>query len=272
MLSRSRAPDYHSNRRLILIVANQFDRASAELAQSWGSRCRILSCRDLSVAGWRHCVGAAPGADRAMIGGCAVQAGEISGVLTRTSHIWQEELVYVAPADRAYVSAEMSSFLVSWLSALQCPVLNRPVPSSLAGPSWGPEQWAALAAVAGMRVQPLRRSVRWGTDVALRPPALGSTSLTIVGKRCFGEAHPALRTQARRLADFAQVDLAGVHFSSGDEDAHFAGVNLFPPIVDVDVAGAVLEYFGDPGRWSLLRPDRALSWRQAHNPPAGAEA
>jgi hypothetical protein len=207
-----------------------------------------------------------------MIGGCAVQAGDITGVLTRTSHIWQEELVYVAPADRLYVSAEMSSFLVSWLSALECPVLNRPVPSSLAGPSWGPEQWAALAAVAGMRVKPLRRSVRWGADMALRPADLGSTSLTIVGRRCFGEAHPALRTQARRLADFAQVDLAGVHFSSGDEDAYFAGVDLFPPIVDVDVAGAVLDYFSDPGCWSLPRPDRALSWRQAHRPPAHAEA
>jgi hypothetical protein len=207
-----------------------------------------------------------------MIGRRAVQAGEISGVLSRTPHIWQEELAYLAPGDRAYVAVEMSAFLVSWLSALNCPVLNRPVPSSLAGPSWRPEQWAALAAIAGMRVQPVRRSIRWGIAIPPQPAALGPTLLTIVGSRCFGEAHPALRAQAHRLADIAQVDLAGVHFSSGDEDAYFAGVNLFPPIMNVDIAGAVLDYFGDPGCWSLLRSDRAFSWRKAYGAPAGAEA
>jgi hypothetical protein len=207
-----------------------------------------------------------------MIGRCAVQAGEISGVLSRTPHIWQDELVYLAPGDRAYVAAEMSAFLVSWLSALECPVLNRPVPSSIAGPSWRPELWAALAAMAGMRVQPLRRSVRWGNEIPPQPAVLGPTSLTIVGSRCFGEAHPALQAQARRLADITQVDLAGVHFSSGDEDAYFAGVDLFPPIRDVDIAGAVLDYFDEPGCWSLLRCDPAFSWRKASSALAGAEA
>jgi hypothetical protein len=241
---------------LILIVANRFDRASAELGEAWGSVCRVLTCQDLSVAGWRHRVGADPRADRAMISGRSVQAGEITGVLTRTAYIWQEELVYLAPGDRAYVAAEMSAFLVSWLSALECPVLNRPVPASLAGPSWRREQWTVLAARAGMRVQALSRRVRWGTNVSLQSVPLGPTSITVVGCRSFGEAHPVLRTQARRLADIAEVDLADVHFSSGDEDAYFAGVNLFPPITDPDIAGAVLDYFGEPGCWSLLRPDR----------------
>jgi hypothetical protein len=223
------------------------------------------------VAGWRYRVGGDPRADRAMIGGRSVEAGEISGVLTRTPHIWHEELVYLTPGDRAYVAVEMSAFLVSWLSALECPVLNRPVPSSLAGPSWRVVQWTALAVGVGMRVQPLRRQVRWGTPVSLQPAAFGPTSITVVGRRSFGEAHPVLKAQARRLADIAQVDLAGVHFSSGDEDAYFAGVNLFPPITGPDIAGAVLDYFGDPGRWSLLRPDQAISWRRAQTPPAGAE-
>jgi hypothetical protein len=50
----------------------------------------------------------------------------------------------------------MKAFLLSWLSQLNCLVLNRPTPLCLSGPSWRPEQWTYAAAQLGIPVQPLR--------------------------------------------------------------------------------------------------------------------
>ena len=105
---------------------------------------------------------------RAIIGGRSVVTVEITGVLTRLTHIWEQELVQIVAEDRRYVVAEMSAFLMSWLSALDCPVLNRPVPGCLSGPSWRPEQWAAAATRADMRVAPQQHQPCGYADTVLR--------------------------------------------------------------------------------------------------------
>ncbi len=271
--SKSRAKGSHRERRLILIVANRFDQAARKLEEEWRAHdAHVVTCHDLSVSGWRHYVGERQGVARAMIGGRPIATREITGVLTRTTFIWDQELAHIVQDDKGYIAAEMSAFLMSWLSALECPVLNRPVPGSLAGPSWHPEQWAVAAFQAGMRVWPAHRRVRMGSDPLLDIAPLGRTTATVVGRRCLGDAHPSLRAKARRLADIAEVDFLCVHFSGGDEDAYFAGANLFPSIASADARDAVLEYFSEPGPWSLPRPFRPLYVRQTGVSPAITEA
>jgi hypothetical protein len=243
---------------LILIVANRFDLAARQLAESGSERgAKLLTCEDLSVPGWRYYGGSAPRSTRVMVGGLAVAPAEISGVLTRLTYVWEQELVHIAAEDRGYVAAEMSAFLMAWLSALDCPVLNRPVPGCLAGPFWRSEQWAIAAAAAGMRVRPVHRRVRSGAHDPLETAPSGPAAVTIVGDHCIGEVEDALRVQARRLADIAQVDLIRVYFSGADQDAFFAGADLFPPIAAQDEA-AIFNYFTAPGRWGLPRTARNL--------------
>jgi hypothetical protein len=239
---------------VILIIANRFDLAARALVEDWQAHdVRLMTCEDLSVAGWRHYLGGSAGDGQAMIGGCSVAAAEVTGVLTRLTYIWEQELVHIVAEDRRYVAAEMSAFLMSWLSALDCPVLNRPVPGCLSGPCWRPEQWAAAAIRADMRVLPTYRRVHLEHGTSLEAAPFGPTAITVVGHRFFGDTDPALCAQARRLADIAQVDLVRIHFSGHEEGSYFAGADLFPPITTSDVRDAVFDYFREPNRWSMPR-------------------
>jgi hypothetical protein len=145
---------------VLVVVASSQDRIAAAIAGRWASEpgsggAAVLTCRDLSVAGWSYRPG--QGArSRAVVGGRRVAAREIEGVLVRLPHVPLDELAHIAPDDREYVAEEMRAFLLSWLSDLPCPVLNRPTPTSLAGPGWSPAQWIVAATRVGLRVGPVR--------------------------------------------------------------------------------------------------------------------
>src|SRR5262245_49828372 len=146
--------------RAVLVVASPRDAVARRLVERWAAHGALrLGPADLSVAGWRHYVGGPPraGAAAAVAGGRPVETAAISGVLTRLPRVAEADLAHVVAADRAYAAAEMTAFLLSWLAALTCPVLNRPTPGCLSGPSWWPEQWAAAAARVGIPTRPMRR-------------------------------------------------------------------------------------------------------------------
>ena len=138
---------------MIVVLASRYDELARELVSQWEAQgAALLTCGDLSTAGWCHYVGS-PGLATAVIAGRRVAAGEITGVLTRMAFLAEQELVDIVPSDRAYAASEMTAFLLSWLSNLTCPVLNPPTPTSLCGPYWRSEQWNSIAKTAGMRVQ-----------------------------------------------------------------------------------------------------------------------
>jgi len=103
------------------------------------------------VAGWRQSLGGVDG-DAAVVEGKRVPQKEITGVLTRLPCVFEQELVDITPDDRRYVAAEMTAFLLFWLSRLKCPVLNRPTPTCLSGPYWRREKWIHVAARVGIPV------------------------------------------------------------------------------------------------------------------------
>jgi hypothetical protein len=150
------------------------------------------------------------------------------------------ELLHIIPADRPYVAAEMTAFLLSWLSTLTCPVVNRPSPTCLSGPYWRPEQWAHVAAQIGMRVQPVHRRAAWAAGSA--PAAQESLTVTVVGERCLGRADDTVMTGAQRLAKAANVDMLAVRVSGPGSDATFLGANSCPDLSCQETADAVLEY------------------------------
>jgi hypothetical protein len=228
---------------VIVVLASRYDEDARRLATRWETSggC-LMTCEDLSVSGWRVRVGE-PHASRAVLGGREVALRDVRGVLTLLPSISEAELLDITPDDRAYVAAEMTAFLLFWLSGVACPILNRPTPACLTGPSLHAEQWAAAAAGSGMRIRPARqRLCLTGMDGAGRVET-ASVTVTVVGDRCFGEVDDALRRQAVRLARTTQVDLLGVRFSGPEADATFLGVTSCPRVADPAVADAVLEHF-----------------------------
>lgn len=207
---------------MLAVLASSLDPAARDLVASWATAgAALISEHDLSSDGWGFQVGE-PCRGTAVVAGRRVPVRELQAVLTRRPAIVAEELAWIDPDDRAYLAAEMNAFLVSWLHALPCPVVNRPTPNALTGPAWGPLHWAAAAARAG---------VRWVTDEH------GAThTVTVCGSASVGAASPAEAVAARALADVAGVELLAVRF--GERGACAATPS--PRLDDEEIRAAVL--------------------------------
>jgi hypothetical protein len=197
--------------------------------------------------GWHHYLGAA-GISTAVISGRVVATEKITGVLTRLPCIDERELTHIEPADRAYVAAEMTAFLASWLAGLACPVLNRLTPACLMGPSWRLEQWIYAAAQLGITASPVRRRAALGGALSTEPPRRHAATIMVGGDRCFGEVDRTLAAQAQRLAAAASVGLLAVHFSGPESGASLPNADLWPDISSAAIADAIREYLSERPR------------------------
>src|SRR5258708_24122925 len=204
----------------------------------------LLTCEDLSSAGWRH-LPSDREASRAVVSGQIVKEADIRGVLMRRPWVFQQELTQIAAADREYVAAEMTAFLQSWLSDLLCPVLNRPRGTCLCGPNWRPQQWAQAAERAGLRSEAMHwrvpeRQKKTPGDAAAVPAQ--SVRLTVVGDRCLGAPDESCAAGARRLAALAGTGLLTVRVSAGRRIPCFMAADPIPSLDDAEVADAVCDY------------------------------
>lgn len=227
---------------MLVITATQQDLVAQALGSLWAVHdAALLTPADLSISGWRDYLNTNKGST-AVVSGQIVAVEEITGVFTRLPCVFEQELDTIVPEDRSYVATEMTAFLLSWLSRLKCPVLNRPTPTSLSGPYWRQERWIYAAAQVGIPVRQLHRQAVLPTVTQFELPDLHSVTVTVVGTHCFGAVDDALAIQARRLADLAQVDLLAVQFSSSEPGASFISANVWPDIATNEVADAILAY------------------------------
>ncbi|MFZ0707291.1 MAG: hypothetical protein WAM71_16955 [Candidatus Korobacteraceae bacterium] len=224
---------------MLLIVANHHDSIAPWLAHRWRAHdALVLTPLDLSSAGWRHYVGDC-GNSRAIIAGREISSGQINGVVTRMPAVFEWELGHVVTADRQYVAAEMSAFLLAWLSSLSCPMLNRPTPHGLSGPDWNREQWVTLAAKLGIPVRLVHRT----SALASSNPVDGlACQFIVVGDRCFPSAASQLCDHARTLAAAADTPLLALEFTGPEPDAKFVNASLRPDVNSPAIADAMLAY------------------------------
>jgi hypothetical protein len=235
-----------------LVLAGRHDAAARALVERWGpARAALVTPADLSRPGWAHSVGRGGDGAAAVAGGRVLAADEIDGAVVRVAAVPAGELGHVRAEDRAYAAAEMTAFLLAWLDACPCPVVNRPTPGCLNGPPWREAQWAHAAAAVGLPVAAAGRGAageagaptgRDGAGEAGAPSGrdgAGEVVATVVGERCLGEAHPRRADQARRLAARAGVDLLAVRFGGAGPDAPFLGADVWPDVADPAVADAL---------------------------------
>lgn len=224
--------------KILVILASRLDRAAAGLAERWAPHgARLMTPGDLSREGWRDQIPAFKIArSTAVVGGQEVRFDEIEGVLVRLPWVTEHELDRVARADRSYVASEISSYLLSWLSRLHCPVLNRPSAMSLSGPAWRSEQWIFNAAKLGIQVKTVRRS----SAAKDKPDALNEPIevVTVVGDRTFGQVSAQDAQHALKLAQHARVNLMSASFSN----SVLVNANCWPSLESDEVSTAVLAY------------------------------
>lgn len=229
---------------MLLVFAGPHDQTAQALVRRWRNHdARLLTCRDLSSAGWRYYPHDVE-ASRASVGGQVVRFSELEGVLTRLPCVTPRELPHIVNVERSYVAAEMNAFLIAWWSSALFPVVNRPTPLCLMGPNWRPEQWLHAAARAGLRMSPSASFIKLqpSTRQATNATASG-VAVTVVGARCFGAIDEDLAARACRVAELAGVELLTVQFSGSRLDADFLGAYLGADVSQNDVADALLDYF-----------------------------
>jgi hypothetical protein len=225
---------------VIVVVASCHDAHAQGIVAHWGSGCAtMLTAEDLCSPGWSVSVPRSARA-AAVIGGRIVRPDQISGILTLRPWIFAPELRAIRPDDRAYVAAELNAFLIEWLMAQSCPVLNHPSLSCLAGPNWRAEQWIHAAARLSIPVRTHRRPAR--NDCS--PRAEENTGEIIsVGDRCFGCDDPRLQSWSRRLAEAAGTDLLCSRFSLAEGD--LLSAHPWPRLTDPVVLAAIRERLGE---------------------------
>jgi hypothetical protein len=222
---------------MLVILAHPRDEGARALAARWhdGGAC-LMTPRDLSRPGWCHHIGVPCGDEWCVASGERIRTAALGGVITRLPAVAPADLPHIAARDRDYVAAEMTAFLVSWLTRLRCPVLNRPDATSLMGPNRGRERWLTLAARAGLR--PAQRTC--GAPAV--PAALATAMVTVVGRRWIGDVAPELGAQAVCLAGRANVDLLTVQFETPEADAAFVCAELMIDVRVDAVADALLAH------------------------------
>ena len=224
---------------MIVIFASQFDKSASSLAERWKNYdASLLTCDDLSVAGWRHFLNAAD-SDFAVVGGQIVDVSDIDAVLIRWPGVFAPELIQIAAHDRDYVANEMMAFLVSWFWSLTCPVINKPTPVNLTGPPWRLEQWTHAATRLAIPVKTARRHVARNMNAG-PAPAPADATVIVVGDRSFGDVEPLLLDQAQQLARAAGVSLLKVGFSGPEVGSFLTGVDLLPDLTD-EATDAILD-------------------------------
>jgi hypothetical protein len=231
---------------MIIILASRWDATTEALAACWASRpIGIMTPRDLCVSGWSQRLGACDAdtdlSDMAVVQGRSIPQREITGVLTRLPWVTEDEVIEIAAHDRAYVAAEISAFLLFWLSRLRCRVLNPPTPTCLSGPYWRAEKWVHMAARVGIPVLPVRRDTRSESREGVSPSTT-TVAVTVIGRRVFGKAHREILNQSRRLAELANVALLTLRFASAERGAAFIDADTFPTLDDDTFRQAALEY------------------------------
>jgi hypothetical protein len=226
---------------VLIVFSGAHDVAARAIAAAWAPwGAAVCTPVDLSSRGWRHYVGT-PQAGVAVINGQLLPATAITGVITRFPAVQPEMLAHIAAIERNYVAAEMTAFLIAFISALPCRMLNRPTAGGLCGPAWRPEQWIRAAARAGIPVRSRRRHVR------LNAPAVSeadvTVELTVIGDRVFGAAEaPILADWARSLAQAAGVGLLGLGFTPQATGFALACVHPSPDLDTPEKLDAAREF------------------------------
>ena len=212
---------------MIAVLGSEFDGSARELVDAWAGEGGVLvSARDLCTRGWVHFANS-PGSESFVAAGVTRSASGLRGVVVRRPAVAAEELPWIASDDRAYVAAEINAFLVAWLSALPCPVLNRPTATSLCGAGWSQIQWRLEAARAG---------VEWAD------PADEDAVQDVVFCRGlqYGAGSSRQVRVGRTLARVSGAELFGVRFR---HDA-VAAVTLQPRLSEPGARATVLAQFG----------------------------
>jgi hypothetical protein len=229
------------------VLAHGRDEPARALVRRWGSLACLVTPADLHRSRYNLNIDRR-GVARASVNHEGSGAVVPEAVVTRLGGVTGAELARIRPEDREYAAAEVTAFLLAWLDACLCPVLNPPVAGSLNGPPWYPEQWAMAASRAGLTVRRVQRCAALGQSDhepwGARPPVPAAetgpaVAVTVVGDRWFGRVHPLVGQRLCAVARDAGTPLLGATVDGQGDGATVSGLTAWPDVGRPEVADAI---------------------------------
>jgi hypothetical protein len=175
--------------------------------------------------------------------GRSLAVGEIAGVVNLLPAVVPDALRAYAPAEREYQASEANAWLLFFLSALECPVVNRPTTLSLSGPVLNPLGWHQLARSAGIPVS----AVRVDSAESANPLPLqreGLVEVVSVGWEIIAPSGTEADRHTTRLAEWANVEYLKARYArEGRTGVRFVGASSVPTIRRDPERTALVRYF-----------------------------
>jgi hypothetical protein len=228
---------------VILVLAEVKDAAVVSLAGEFEpTPAAVLTCPELAAD--RSCLRHPDFPDSTItVEARNVGVAQIAGVVNLLAAVVPKTLTVYEPEEREYQASELHAWLLFFLSALVCPVVNRPTPLSLNGPVLNPIGWYHLARAAGIPLSAVSVDSAEGTN----PRARGSGNLVEVV--CLGGG---ILAPSGTAADRYTVELArrsGVEYlkarytNESPTNVRFAGASSIPDPRCQRERRALVEYF-----------------------------
>ena len=221
---------------MFLVLASIADSAAASFATD--AAARLFTCTDLAT----HSMSVHHPdilSSHITVDGRDVSVGEIDGVVNLLPVVLPDELNFYPREEREYQAAELQALLTFFLSALPCPVTNRPSPTSLSGGCGSPLGWLDLAHSLGIAVSPLALD---SASLEDRPVRAGNDTDIVVG--CLGGAVIASSgTDADRLtlglARAARVEFLRAVYEHDGTALRFQRASTVPNLRDAATRAAL---------------------------------
>jgi hypothetical protein len=214
---------------VILVIAEAGDEgASAFAAELAPVLASVITCSDLAAQA-SHLSHPEFEDSALSVGGRSLPVSEISGVVNTLPTVAPGSLLVYEPGEREYQASELHAWLTYALSALSCPVVNRPTALSLNGPVLNPLGWFHLAHAAGIPVA--------AVEVTPDRANAGKNSWPdVVEAVCVGGeiavgSHAVAEAHTLELARHAQVAYLRARYEDeGTGEIRFAGASSVPDL------------------------------------------
>lgn len=218
----------------------------AELRHRHGLAAQIVTPQELVYApDMQHLLG-----DAEVYSGVTLKAHgtldsvSITGLVNRVDFLPDAHLATVNATDRTYIQQELLAIWSSWISALPCPVLNRPTAISIAGPLYHPAIWHHYAAAVGLPVAQMIYDTDLPDPVT---PAPVHSAIVCLGTCYSASLSPDLFGACCELAAYAGLDMVELFFGSEPRGTVFSYASPIPDLshANADLIAQVARIFGD---------------------------
>jgi hypothetical protein len=232
---------------MILVLASAVNEDARTFASELAcvTAASVLTCRDLAEepSDFRH-----PDfhASSLTVAGRKIAVQEIDGIVNLLPTVLPDELFFYPPEEREYQAAEFQALLTFFLSALACPVVNRPSPQSLNGPCSSAIAWRCFARREGLAVAPIKLDT---DDIqhffeSRRPEQ--TFEVTCLGGSLITSSGTDADRMTVELSKKAKVEYLRAIFEDCEDGPRLLTASGIPDIRNAGTRRALAGYFGRP--------------------------